>query len=72
MAFISKEVFIRLADDYSALVCTVRYGKIYSKTAHFSVNDRSIVENVDGVAAVPVNDRPPHRVPRQVISRSDD
>ena len=58
MDLFRKEILIRLADDYSALTCTVRYGKIYSKTTDFSVKDRPVVHSVDDVAAMPVKRRP--------------
>ncbi len=72
MSVFSKEVFIRLADDYATFTCTLRYGRIYSKTTDFSVNDGAILNAADGVAAVPINSRPSNRMVRQETYRSDD
>lgn len=38
----AKEVFIRLAEDDSAFVCTTKYGKFFSKAAEFALNSQSV------------------------------
>jgi hypothetical protein len=42
-ALVEKEVYIRLADDETAIVCTVRYGRLRTKVAKFPVELTSCV-----------------------------
>ena len=46
----SREVGIRLTDDFSGFVCTVRRGWFHTKTEEF------VVEPCPGAAFEPIND----------------
>ena len=35
---LTREVYIRLADDETGFVCTVKYGKFYAKAKEFALH----------------------------------
>jgi hypothetical protein len=48
----SKEVYIRLTDDEAALICTSKYGRLFSKAITFPLQ-RQPARDVDAEAATP-------------------
>jgi hypothetical protein len=48
----SKEVYIRLADDETALICTSKYGRLFSKATAFPLQ-RQPAHDVDAEATTP-------------------
>jgi hypothetical protein len=35
----AQDIYIRLAEDYSAFICTTKYGRFSSKTIEFTLNE---------------------------------
>lgn len=56
----AQEVYIRIAEDNSAFLCTIRRGRFYSKTAEFPLNCQVIPEPVDEKTPVPLKRRNSH------------
>ena len=50
--FFDQEVYIRIAEDQTAFVCTIRYGKLYSKVTEFPLKHEPIPDVVDEKALV--------------------
>jgi len=48
----AKEIYIRLNDDETALVCTSKYGRLLSKAATFPLQ-RQPARDVDAEIAMP-------------------
>jgi hypothetical protein len=48
----SKEVYIRLTDDEAALICTSKYGRLFSRAITFPVR-RQPAHDVDAEATTP-------------------
>jgi len=48
----SKEVYIRLTDDEAALICTSKYGRLFSKAITFPV-ERQPAHHVHAEATKP-------------------
>lgn len=53
----ARNVYIRLAEDNSAFVCTIKRGRFYSKTTEVALNCQLIPEPVDEKALVPIKRR---------------
>ncbi len=49
-----KEVYIRLSEDGTALVSTVKYGRFYSKTSAIPLSNQALPEAVEDKALVPL------------------
>lgn len=49
-----REVYIRLSEDGTALVSTVKYGRFFSKTRAIPLSNQPLPEIVDEKALVPV------------------
>lgn len=43
--FFAQDIYIRLAEDHSAFLCTIQCGRFSSKTVEFSLNEPVIFEN---------------------------
>ncbi len=56
----ARNVYIRLAEDNSAFVFTIKCGKFYSKTTEVALNCQLIPEPVDEKALVPIKRRSSH------------
>jgi hypothetical protein len=56
----SKEVYIRLAEDESAFLCTTTYGKFYSKTTEVALDCQLLREPVDENVLLPLRRRSLH------------
>jgi hypothetical protein len=61
-----REVYIRLAEDCSGFVCTVRRGRFLSKSAEFVVEGRPILslERAEEPVSTRARDRRPPTQPR--------
>lgn len=57
----AHDVYIRLAEDNSAFVCTIKSGRFYSTTTEFALNCQLSSEPVDEKAPVPLKRRSSHR-----------
>ena len=51
----ARDVYIRLAEDNSAFLCTIKRGRFYSKTTEVALNCQPVPEPVD--ALVPMKRR---------------
>ena len=56
----SQEIYIRLTEDNSAFVCTIKRGRFYSKTTEVALNCELVPEPVDEKALVPLKRRSSH------------
>jgi hypothetical protein len=56
----SKEVYIRLAEDDSAFLCTIKCGRFYSKTSEFGLSCQLVPEPVDEKVLLPLKRRSSH------------
>jgi len=56
----SKEVYIRLAEDDSAFLCTIKRGRFYSKTTEVALHRELVPEPVDEKPLVPLKRRSSH------------
>jgi len=53
-ALFSREVYIRLSEDGTALLSTVKYGRFYSKTTAIPLTQQPLPETVEDKAQVRV------------------
>jgi len=53
----TKDVYIRLAEDKSAFVCTTKWGRFFSKMTEFALRCQRTPEPVDQNAPVPLKRR---------------
>jgi hypothetical protein len=53
----TKDVYIRLADDNSAFVCTIKRGGLYAKTTEFGLTCLITAEPADENAPVRLKQR---------------
>ena len=53
----TKDIYIRLADNNSAFLCTIKRGRFYSKTTEVALNCELVPEPVDEKALVPMKRR---------------
>ncbi len=56
-ALFRREVTIRLSEDGTAFVSTVKYGRFFSKTTAIPLNRQPLPESVEDKALVPVRKR---------------
>jgi hypothetical protein len=58
----AKEIYIRLAQDHTAFICTIRYGCLHSKTADFPVQpDSDLLAALERTSCNPTARKsPPH------------
>lgn len=56
----AQDVYIRLAEDNSAFVCTIKCGRFYSKTTEFALNCQLMPEPVEEKVPVPLKRRTSH------------
>ena len=63
----SKEIYIRLTDDDTALICTSKYGRILSKTETFPLQRQPAEDTDAGIAAPRVS-----RWPRSLLGLTDE
>lgn len=65
-ALFAREVYIRLAEDSSGFVCTVRRGRFLSKSTIFGVEGRPILslERAEQPVSARARDRTPLALPR--------
>jgi hypothetical protein len=54
---LAEEVYIRLVDDKSGFVCTVKYGGVYAKATEFALNCPPTPDVLDEKALVLVRKR---------------
>lgn len=57
----SKEVYLRLTDDETAVICTSKYGRIFSKAITLPLRNQP-AHNVDAEASTPRAARWPRSV----------
>jgi hypothetical protein len=57
-----RQVTIRLADDFSAFVSTVRYAKLFAKVTEYSLGQRAASEAPEDRAFAEL--RSPHSLPK--------
>jgi len=55
--FFAQDIYIRLAEDSSVFVCTIKRGRFYSKTTEVALNCQLVPEPVDEKALVPMKRR---------------
>jgi hypothetical protein len=53
----ARRVYIRLAEDNSAFVCTTKCGRFYSTTTEVALNRQLIPEPMDEKAPAPMKQR---------------
>jgi len=53
----AQDIYIRLTEDSSAFVCTIKCGRLFSKTTEFALNCQLVPEPVDEKAFVPMKRR---------------
>jgi len=53
----AKDIYIRLAEDKSAFVCTTKWGRFFSKIIEFALRCQRTPEPVDEKAPVPLKVR---------------
>lgn len=53
----AQDIYIRLAEDNSAFVCTIKWGRFSSNTVEFSLNEPVIPEAEEQKAPAPLKRR---------------
>ncbi len=62
---IGQEVYIRLAEDREAFLCTITFGKLYSKTTEFPLHGQPELEPVAEHEFVLTRKKPLNRTSEQ-------
>jgi hypothetical protein len=56
----AQDIYIRLTEDNSAFLCTIKRGRFYSKTTEVALNCQLVPEPVGEKALVPLKRRSSH------------